>query len=761
MNSTKVSSADNRYSIKPFFGFTLKNNWQHFALYLIIMLLATVLPCVMIITEQLEHADIITDWKYILGDVTVFTGICGVVASLVIAVFSGMSAASYVNSKQQVGCWHSFPFRREGLFFVETSVRALYYLTAYLPCALISWIVLNVKLPMTAYYNVVYLKHIFAAILCYLLLYSVILFAGGLTGTAPVRLIMTVLILYLPLGLYALLLVCASIGIPRLSEDFYLSESVLRTLCSTYRIGEAVGRIDSSIYPERFVNILWAIPEIILFYVGALLLHKHRKSESSGTTIIWKPVFIVTKYISIFTAALLGIALFGSGLFSGVEGNPAWVVFGMVFGLVISSMVINAILYRSSKAIFKGLRGLAAVAAAAVLVMLILPLDVFDLSHKIYDASNTKTITIDRVEFGKDADLDTLISLLRNEKISEEGFTPADYDESQYVYLWNDTGSREELIEEFYYTIFSGKEEAENAWNTEENYMKEPYDFHYDSSSYIDIIQKPKFGIPLAKRVYINMNGEFWNTAARSAEYKNHYDELTLLAAEDLSGVYIQFAGFSEYVDLNDYSPHVVVREAHTVPVPVTMSSTGSSYDREEICNILEEILPYCTYDPANRDSGVIIGNLELSGQYYKTIPIYTDNLEVVNGVCRILNIIYGNDKSYVPYPEFSTVEDFYDYFMETCIKAISIIDSETGEIRQMSPEQFRELIPSLAYMRERGYTNVGEYMRVYNSRYWINVSFENPYALGEEEYHNTRTLYLREGAVTDEILAEIFNLCK
>jgi hypothetical protein len=366
------------------------------------------------------------------------------------------------------------------------------------------------------------------------------------------------------------------------------------------------------------------------------------------------------------------------------------------------------------------------------------------------------------VEFGKDADLDTLISLLRNEKISEEGFTPTDYDEQQYVYLWNDTGSREELIEEFYYTIFSGKEEAENAWNSEDNYLKEHYDFHYDSCSYIDIIQKPKIGIPLAKRVYINMNGEFWDTAARSAEYKTHQDELTHLAAEDLSGVYIQFSGFSEHINLNDYSPQVVIRETHAVPVPVTTSSTGSSYNREEIRKILEEILPYyCTYDPANRDSGVIIGNLELSGQYYKTIPIYTDNLEVVNGICRILNIVYGNDKSYVPYPEFSTVEDFYDYYAETCIRAISIIDSETGEIRQMSPEQFRDLIPSMAYLRERGYSNVDEYLRIYDSRYWINVSFENPYALGEEEYHNTRTLYLREGAVTDEILAEIFNLCK
>lgn len=770
MNSTKVSSADNRYSIKPFFGFTLKNNWQHFALYLIIMLLATVLPCVMIITEQLEHADIITDWKYILGDVTVFTGICGVVASLVIAVFSGMSAASYVNSKQQVGCWHSFPLRREGLFLVETSVRAIYYLAAYLPCAIAAWIFINISLPMTAYFNIVYLKHILAAILCYLLLYSVILFAGGLTGTAPVRLIMTALILGLPIALYALLLVCASIGIPQLSEDYYLSENVLRVLCSTYRIGEAVARIDSSIYPEHFAYILWAIPETILFYGGALLLHKHRKSEFSGTTIIWKPVFVITKYITIFTAALLGIAIFGSGFISGDSGNAAWTIFGLIFGLVISSMVINAILYRSSKAIFKGLRGLAAVAAAAVLVMLILPLDVFDLSHKIYDASNTKTITIDRVEFGKDADLDTLISLLRNEKISEEGFTPADYDESQYVYLWNDTGSREELIEEFYYTIFSGKEEAENAWNTEENYMKEPYDFHYDSSSYIDIIQKPKFGIPLAKRVYINMNGDFWDTMARSAEYKEYQERILQVQEDTLTGLNIQFGGFSEYIDFYEFHENmgefVTVRAA--AEEPVAMTSEGySSYNKKEIRDIFMEILPYFTYDSTNRDNSVILGNIEVSshnsdGIYINGIyPVYADNIEVVNGVCRMLNSIYINDKNYVSYPEFTDEAEYYDHYIDTYCRAIAIIDRETGEIRRMSPEQFRDIAPSMAYLRERGYSSVDEHMRVYNGKYWITASFKDPFAPEKEEYHHNRTLYLREGAVTDEILAEIFNLCK
>lgn len=764
MNSTKTLSDKNRFSIIPFFKFTLKNNWQHFALYLIIMLLVIILPCVMQINERLERVEDVYNWESVISRITVDTAILGVIASLAVAVFSGMSAASYVNSKQQVGCWHSFAFRRESLFFVETSVRAIYYLAAYLPCALAAWIFININLPMTAYYNIVYLKHILAAILCYLLLYSVVLFAGGLTGTAPVRLIMTALILYLPIALYALLLVCASIGIPQLSEDYYLSQNILRVICSTYRIGEAVSRIDSSVYPRHFLYILTAIPEIAVYYGGALLLHKYRKSESSGTTIIWKPIFIVTKYITIFTAALLGIAIFGSGFVSGASGNTAWTIFGLIFGLVISSMVVNAILYRSSKAIFKGLRGLAAVSAAAVVVMLILPLDVFDLNSKIYDASNTKSITIDGVKFDKNSDLDTLIALLRNETISEEGLTPADYTEYRNVYFWNDTGSREELIEDFRYTIYSSHAEAEDAWNTEDYYLKEFYDFHYESSSYVKIIQKPKFGIPLAKRVYVNMNGEFWDTLARSAEYISDQNEITQIQEDELYSLSIQFGGFSEYIDFYAYSnSYNVVRESTVATVASsTKSSSGSSYDRLAIRDILSEILPYCSYDPANRDNGVIIGNLEVGGQYIsKSIPIYADNLEVLNGICRMLNIIYENDKTYAPYPEFTDTEDYFDHYTDTYLRAIAIIDSETGEIREMPMKQFRELASAMAFMRERGYSNVDEHLRVYDSRYWIVASFNDPFVNRTEEYHNTRTLYLREGAVTDEELTEIFNLCK
>lgn len=763
MTSTKTLSAERRYSNKPFFRFTLKNNWQHFALYLIIMLLVIVLPCVMMLNEYTEER---TNLSNAAGDAIVACGILGVLASLVVAVFSGMSAASYVNSKQMVGCYHSFPHRRESIFLIETSVRAIYYLFSYLPCALIAWAIINISLPVTAEFNVVYLKHILAAILCYLLLYSIILFAGGLTGTAPVRLIMTLLILYLPIALYALVVVCAYIGIPRLSTDYYFNENIVRVICSTYRVAEAVAKIDSSTNPALANNIFWCIPEIIGYYGGALLLHKYRKSESSGTTIIWKPVFLFTKYITIFTAALLGIAIFGSGAFTGMERNSMWTIFGLVFGLVLSFMVVNAILYRSSKAIFKGIRGFAVVTTAAAIFMVVLPLDAFNMSEKIYSADNTKSIEVNGVLYENEEDIETMVALLKEEMIAmfqDDGTRRSNAE--NYVHFWNsDADVRQKLTDDFQYDIFASLEEAET--DEEYEYAKQTYDFTYDYTEYVTITQKPKFGIPLSRRIYIDINGEFWDTVARSEEFKVSEERITKVDVDDIYSLELQLADLSEYVDLYSdtlMADDVVIREtaaAHDYNV---------MYDTKEIRAILEEILPYCLYDADKRDTGVIVGNLSIdigssteSAEIIRytsfTYPIYADNLEVLNGICRMFNEIYSNTVNYTPFPEFASAEDYIDYYAETYLKAIAIVDSETGEIRSMPVGLFKEAADSFTALRDRSYYNFSKYMQVYDSRYWIIASF-NGTDMYNEEYSSTRVLYLRDGSITDAELSEYFAL--
>ncbi len=755
MNSTKTLSAEKRYSNQPFFRFTLKNNWQHFALYFIIMLLAIVLPCVMMINEYVTEQRSASYFE----DIFTTCGVSSMFTAIAIAVFSGMSAISYVNSKQMVGCYHSFPIRREGLFLIETSVRAIYYLVSYLFCSAMVMALVNINCPMTPELNIVYLKMTLSSLFIYFLLYAIILFAGGLTGTAPVRLIMTLVILYLPVALYAILVLNAYVGIQNLTSEYYLSGGVLRVLCSTYRVAEAIGHMDSTKTPEMFYNIFWCIPEFIVYYGGAFLLHKYRKSESSGTTIIWKPVFLATKYIVIFAAALLGIAVFGTDwVFGSTNDSSLWKIFGLIFGAVISFMLVNAILYRSSKAIFKNLGGLAIVSALAAVVMVILPMDAFGLKDKIYDASATESLEISEIVFEDEEDTETFVQLLRESKTSLDGGM------RNAIYLWNDDPAQADALnKEFGYLIADSQA---NAQPVEDEY-RDCYDFGYHNETYIDIIQKPKFGIPLAKRVYIDMNDVFWDTFSRTDELKADKDKLTQVDISQVYGLDIQLGNFREYVDFyafytyDEQTTSYAIRE--TAAVDRASSEGFARYDTPEVLavrDLLADIIPLLQYDSTKRDTGVIVGSLQLSlNNYYPdAYPIYAEDLDILNAVCRMINELYKKSIDYTPYPEFHSADEYFDHYIEHSLRKVAIIDSETGEIRSMPTEVFRDIVGDMPFFMGNSYYRFNKHLRVQDSRYWFSLSFgkteEGELMAGGA---NTRIHYIRSDTLTDAALADFF----
>lgn len=755
MNSTKTSSADKRYSARPFFTYTLKNDRQHFALYLIIMLLATVLPCIMTMNGYINGSTT-HSIEYIIKNTVCESGLLCILSSLVIAVFSGMSAVSYTNSAKMVGCYHSFPIRREGLFLVETSVHAVYYLVALVVSSAAVFCVMSCSLPMTLSADLKYLQYVFAAMLCYMLVYSVLLFAGGLTGTAPVRIIMALLILYLPIAVYGLLVAGAYIGIQELDTEYYLSNKVLRVVCSTYRYAEAIASLEERSY-TFYTNILLCIPETALFYVGAFLLHKYRKSESSGATVIWKPIFLLTKYMTVFTAALLGIVGFGGGWFISTNGiNTAWIVFGMVFGLVLSFMLINAILYRSSKAIFKDIRGLILTSVVALIVMLVLPLDTFELSEKLYSAEDTKTLRIDDIVYNDSDDIARLVPMLLSENGSNTERTIADR-----IVLWGSTDV-DELNKEFGYIIYDSAEEAESDTASRDA----RYDLGYNSFSYVDIVQTPRFGIPLAKRVYTDKNDILWDTISRTEEYTEWQERVASVDAEDISGLHIQLGEFDEYVDMSEYLN--VIDSGQAIAYP---TREYASYDVETIRNMLAELIPNMRYDNTKRDDGVIVGAIQID-VWYDTAsarelqntsfmyPVYSDDITALNGVCRMIDTLYENVTDYEPYPEFTSGEEYMSTYLNEYIRTVAIIDSETGEIRRLPVELFKETASRLVALQSNGYYKLENYVRAYSGRYWVVASFGTKLSSRDpsEDYPVTRAVYYRASSMTDAELERLFD---
>jgi len=221
--------------------------------------------------------------------------------------------------------------------------------------------------------------------------FSLVLFSAGLTGTSFMRLVMSGVIVFLPFALYVLIVYSVSYGFSNMYESFYFDFDRLKFYFPFLRIINDFTTIAEG--EHVFGTELLMLPEIALFYVGGLFLHKYRRSESSGTTIIWKPVFMVVRCILIFTAGLLGMMLFGSGIFGG--SSLINFIFGAAVGLILSFMLVNSVLYRSSKSMFKGARSFVLIVLLTIVFIFFVPLNITGMIGTPYSPSNTGKIEID------------------------------------------------------------------------------------------------------------------------------------------------------------------------------------------------------------------------------------------------------------------------------------------------------------------------------------------------------------------------------
>lgn len=702
MNSTKALSDRRKYSAEPFFRFTLKNNWQHFALYLIIMVLSIILPVIIMTGEDdITGPALRTHCENIIET----AGLLGIMISSVIGVLAGMSSLTFVNSKQMIGCYNSFPIRREGMFLTETSIKAIYYFVGYILTQSTAAIIIKLSFDesiFTEAYEMMLIQFVIGGLMVFIYTYSVFLLSAGLTGTAPVRFIVALLIMFLPAALYALIIACAGIGFRTLYSPYYLSSSVFRVILSPYRLIEAIVSITESNSlancPNKFANTLFALPESAVYYTAALLLHKFRKSESSGNTIIWKPVFGVVKYSVMFTSGLLGIIAFS--LVLSVNGKIAWSIFGMLFGLVIAFMLLNGILYRSAKLIFRNIKGLISVGAVLTLFIFVVVADVFNLNEKTLPLSNTDSIT---VNVQTDA-----VSLVIDESESLQSVLPylrdyiKNYDDTVYyndvAKLWSNDAAD---VNRYFGDLISLTEEVDYSSDSPQVrtsvYLGE---YMSDNRVFVRIVQKPKFGIPIAKELGIYVNSELWNAICNTPEYKESVSRYSEIDVDDITNIRISFLDYFCTIDFM-YSDGIDSDHRTSNPMIFNRVSVGEEYI-SAAKQITGEILAACRYDESDRENSFIAGyiSLLLDEKYPARFPIYSSNTDLINRVMELETLSYNNGlygtESFIPYDgEFADSAEFAEYVADNYVEAMAIVNVKTGEVRMLDREVYSTLISS------------------------------------------------------------------
>jgi len=635
-----TNSLDKPKNRMAYFRLGLKQNWQQLVLYTILLVLACVVPAYFEIMDVLDRygESLSYHGDSILRDM----GMLFVVFSCIIGVFAGVLANGYVNNKRSVHCYHSLPLTRETLFMEEGLVQCVYYLMAAALVGIINFASVATQLGFSPDGVRVGTCLALTGITGYLVVFTLFQMAAGITGTGVFRFIVSGIISFLPVLLYLLFYIGISDGMSNLRAEQYINENMVRFLCPAYNIFWIMIHVYEAEGGYIF-DIFTLLLTSIVYYSAALFLHHHRKSERSGESVVWKKVVTIVKYPVIF-ACSAGMGMF----FRLVTGSDmTWMVFGAVCGLMISFMLMNVLIGRSVKALFKGIGGLGITAFVVAVYIAVFPFDIMGLNHFMYDMGNVRSL---RMEY--DAMDLTLIDTEDIKKIMPylQAITETDgriqnYSEAYYAHsereVGDSAGEGASVLEQYYgdykynvldekygvsanklYIWQSGKlsEELQSSVDVpveESEYGVAIQEYDYlghraaDYNVYFDYDVIPKVGMPLYRTGRVNNLSEhngIWDVLAETKAYKEHYASLAEIHVEDI------------------YSLHVNVLQEE---IPM-LYANGPRKNLQYLDCIGDLLKAASQYDMAYRDTPVI-GHMEIYIQ--KTdkryvIPLYAGMTE-------------------------------------------------------------------------------------------------------------------------------------
>ena len=287
--------------------------------------------------------------KYISRSVnsTEETMAINLVFMFILGIYFGIITLGYMMKRRSAHFYHALPQNRETLY--TTSVASA------LVCAAIGGaIAVAIAMIQMASYSLfvgeilkVFFTYAFKNIIFFLAAYSITVFAGSFSGNGLVQALMSLVIMFYPLALYAGFVLTRSINSYYFWADYYFSEEVLQWLSPvTYAIVNYMDAI-------KLLPTAVAILSISALILGGMQIYKNRAIENSERPIVFKKLGEVLKYILMFV-----VTVYAGLFFQAIGYSDFHMIFGIICGAVISWMLFNTILAKSPKAMFKGVKGL-------------------------------------------------------------------------------------------------------------------------------------------------------------------------------------------------------------------------------------------------------------------------------------------------------------------------------------------------------------------------------------------------------------------
>lgn len=383
MTSTTSSPKRRNASSRSYFAFLLKQNWPVLITNAVILVLLNVITLYMDITETEAMFSTRESMIRSMQEFARVMRAINILVSSCLAVVWGCGCMSYLNSKTNIQFYHSIPKTRISLYISESLAKFLCYLIPMCLSVGLSVIIMGIHREWNLSVIGIQLSGLICSVIYFLLYFCIMVFAASFTGTAFARIMNAGLVVFLPSAIVLCLTYIWSYNAVY-SVHTWATELALKIFLPARTLMVAVEES-----PNVLGELILALIVGLVFWALGLVIYRFRKSELSGTPVISKVASAVIKYACMFCGAVVG-GIF----FEAIAGGDGWFICGALIGALLCMMLINTILTKSAKQMFRGLPGFGAFCGVFLAVFVLFGVDLVGMDGYVPHAAGIKYITV-------------------------------------------------------------------------------------------------------------------------------------------------------------------------------------------------------------------------------------------------------------------------------------------------------------------------------------------------------------------------------
>ncbi len=427
-----------------YFGFELKKTWQQALVNALAFLLCFNLPLLITLSDRLEYlvraefapgVKPISIPEYLTNYFASAGGILLMLIAAATAIFAGICTMQYLNHRPGVQFYHALPIRRHTLFLTEAATKAIHWILPFVANFLLSFLICASFGGITNETFLLLGRLYLQAIAVFAAFYGCSALASVLCGTTIMRVILLLWGLLVVPAVVAELVWFAGIFVSKTHMTDAFSMSVLRLLSPVTRFFSENPSL------LKVGDVVYFLVVAVLTMAAAVFFYRVRRSEDTGKMIVFPRLASIVKYSSMLVATLL----FGLVLYE-IEGEM-WMIVGFAIGAFVSFMLLNVILERSAKAIFRGLRGFFIFAVCFVVLLVGVIAGATALDSMEFPADMTEKIEIvsgsAELVLVEKEDIETFLRLTESyEKTARSEDQSASYSSIPKAYLYEPSDKR-------------------------------------------------------------------------------------------------------------------------------------------------------------------------------------------------------------------------------------------------------------------------------------------------------------------------------